>query len=162
MKAGFQFFWLSLYGHSSLMWILERVENHFCIIFMSCSLKKNYILNLVNTISTMWFPLITFPYAARIITADGIGQINFFSSIISYISLLTCLGIPMYAIRETARARNNQRELSKSTTEIILLHTCLTLIGICNSLNNCFLVYQRSWLKSHCSFCSVQAFSLQP
>ena len=96
---------------------------------MSKSLKKNYILNLTNTISTMLFPLITFPYAARIIMADGIGQVNFFSSIISYISLFTCLGIPMYAIRETARVRDNQKELSKTTTEILLLHACLTLFG---------------------------------
>ena len=96
---------------------------------MSKSLKKNYILNLTNTISTMLFPLITFPYAARIIMADGIGQVNFFSSIISYISLFTCLGIPMYAIRETARVRDNQKELSKTTTEILILHACLTLFG---------------------------------
>ena len=96
---------------------------------MSKSLKKNYILNLTNTISTMLFPLITFPYAARIIMADGIGQVNFFSSIISYISLFTCLGIPMYAIRETARVRDDQKELSKTTTEILLLHACLTLFG---------------------------------
>lgn len=96
---------------------------------MSKSLKKNYLLNLTNTISTMLFPLITFPYAARIIMADGIGQINFFSSIISYISLFTCLGIPMYAIRETARVRDNQKELTKTTTEILLLHASLTILG---------------------------------
>ena len=61
--------------------------------------------------------------------ADGIGHINFFSSIISYISLFTSLGIPMYAIRETARVRDNQRELSKTTTEILILHACLTILG---------------------------------
>lgn len=77
----------------------------------------------------MLFPLITFPYAARILMADGIGQVNFFSSIISYISLFTCLGIPMYAIRETARVRDNPKELSKTTTEILLLHAFLTLFG---------------------------------
>lgn len=96
---------------------------------MSKSLKKNYLLNLINTISTMLFPLITFPYAARILMADGIGQVNFFYSIISYISLFTCLGIPLYAIRETARVRDNQKELSKTVTEILLLHSGLTLLG---------------------------------
>ena len=74
----------------------------------------------------MLFTLITFTYAARILMADGIGQVNFFSSIISYISLFTCLGIPMYAIRETARVRDNPKELSKTTTEILLLHACLS------------------------------------
>ena len=77
----------------------------------------------------MLFPLITFPYAARILMADGIGQVNFFSSIISYISLFTCLGIPLYAIRETARVRDNQKELSKTVTEILILHSGLTLLG---------------------------------
>lgn len=61
--------------------------------------------------------------------ADGIGMVNFFSSIISYISLFTCLGIPLYAIRETARVRDNQVELTKTTTEILLLHGGLTLLG---------------------------------
>lgn len=93
------------------------------------SVKTNYILNLVNTISGMLFPLLTFPYASRIMQADGIGQVNFYGSIISYVSLLTCLGIPMYAIRETARIRDNEKELNKTTVEILLLHTGLTVIG---------------------------------
>ena len=96
---------------------------------MSNSVKTNYILNLINTITSMLFPLITFPYAARIFMADGIGQINFLSSIVSYITLLTSLGIPMYAIRETARVRDNQKELSKTTIEILLLHFYFTFIG---------------------------------
>ena len=96
---------------------------------MSESIKRNYILNFINTISTMLFPIITFPYAARILMADGIGQVNFFFSIISYISLFTCLGIPLYAIRETARVRDNQKELSKTVTEILLLHSGLTVLG---------------------------------
>jgi O-antigen/teichoic acid export membrane protein len=35
----------------------------------------------------------------------------------------------MYAVRETARVRNNQKELSKTTLEIVLLHAALTIIG---------------------------------
>lgn len=93
------------------------------------SVKKNYLLNLANTISTLLFPLVTFPYASRIIQADGIGQVNFFTSIVSYISLFSCLGIPMYAIRETARVRDNREALSQVTTEILLLHIGLTVLG---------------------------------
>ena len=96
---------------------------------MSKSLKKNYLFNLANTISSMIFPLITFPYAARIMMADGIGQVNFFSSIISYISLFTCLGIPLYAVREIAKVRDDIKKLVQTTTEILLLHLCLTFLG---------------------------------
>ena len=96
---------------------------------MPGSLKANYIFNLLNTVLGLLFPLITFPYAARVVMADGIGQVNFFSSIISYISLFTCLGIPMYAIREIARVRDDKKKLSTITTEILLLHTVLTILG---------------------------------
>ena len=96
---------------------------------MAQSVKVNYILNLINTGTQMLFPLITFPYVCRVIEADGIGQINFFQSIISYISLFTCLGIPMYAIREIARARSDVVQMNRTAMEILLLHSMLTLVG---------------------------------
>lgn len=96
---------------------------------MAQSVKVNYLLNLINTGTQMLFPLITFPYVCRVIEADGIGQINFFQSIISYISLLTCLGIPMYAIREIARDRNDVVQMNRTAMEILLLHSMLTLVG---------------------------------
>lgn len=96
---------------------------------MAQSVKVNYILNLINTGTQMLFPLITFPYICRVIEADGIGQINFFQSIISYISLFTCLGIPMYAIREIARDRSDVVQMNRTAMEILLLHSMLTLVG---------------------------------
>ena len=96
---------------------------------MAQSVKVNYILNLINTGTQMLFPLITFPYVCRVIEADGIGQINFFQSIISYISLFTCLGIPMYAIREIARDRSDVVQMNRTAMEILLLHAMLTLVG---------------------------------
>lgn len=96
---------------------------------MAQSVKVNYILNLINAGTQMLFPLITFPYVCRVIEADGIGQINFFQSIISYISLFTCLGIPMYAIREIARDRSDVLQMNRTAMEILLLHSMLTLVG---------------------------------
>lgn len=96
---------------------------------MAQSIKSNYIFNLLNSVSQLLFPLITFPYASRIMMADGIGQVQFFSSIISYISLFTCLGIPMYAIREVAKVRSDVAKMSTTTIEILLLHAMLTILG---------------------------------
>ncbi len=96
---------------------------------MAKSVKANYLFNLINSASQLLFPLITFPYASRIMMADGIGQVNFFQSIISYISLFTCLGIPMYAIREVAKVRHNPEKMTRITVEILLLHAFLTLLG---------------------------------
>lgn len=96
---------------------------------MSKSVKVNYIFNLVNTISGLLFPLITFPYASRVMMADGIGHVNFYSSIIGYISLLSCLGIPMYAVREIAKVRDDQALRDRTAAEILILHTMLTILG---------------------------------
>lgn len=96
---------------------------------MAQSVKVNYILNLINTGSQMLFPLIAFPYICRVIEADGIGLVNFYQSIIKYISLFTCLGIPMYAIREIARDRDDVVKMNRTAVELLLLHTFLSLLG---------------------------------
>lgn len=96
---------------------------------MSSSVKRNFALNLINTVSGLLFPLVTFPYASRILLADGIGQVQFFQGIIGYISLCTSLGIPLYAIREIARMRDDKMQCSRTVIEILLLHSLLTLVG---------------------------------
>lgn len=96
---------------------------------MAKSLKVNYLLNLINTVAGVVFPLITFPYASRILQAEGIGIVNFYQSIISYISLVSCLGIPLYATREIAKVRENPSELSKRANEILFLHILLTALA---------------------------------
>jgi len=111
---------------------------------MSKSVKKNFVFNLVNSASQLLFPLITFPYASRIMMADGIGQINFFNSIISYISLFTCLGIPMYAIREVAKVRNDAFSMQCVVVEIFSLHILLTIGGYLAVMIICLTVPQVS------------------
>lgn len=96
---------------------------------MGQSIKNNFLLNLSTTITGLLLPLITFPYASRILMADGIGQVQFFQSIIDYVSLCTALGIPLYAVREIARIRDNKELRSRTTIEILLLHAILTLVG---------------------------------
>lgn len=96
---------------------------------MSSSIRENFIYNIINTVCGLLFPLVTYPYAFRILTANGIGIVNFLNSIISYIVLLTSLGIPLYGIREIARVRDNPRELTRTTIEIISLNLFLNIIG---------------------------------
>ena len=93
------------------------------------SLKTNVVLNFVNTLTGIIFPVITFPYAARILLPEGIGTVNFLQSIVNYIVLLTSLGIPMYAVREVARYRDNEHKRNVTTVEIILLSVVLCLGG---------------------------------
>ena len=93
------------------------------------SVKTNIILNGINTVTSIVFPVITFPYTARVLMPDGIGAVNFLNSIISYIVLLTSLGIPMYAVKEVAKYRDDIKLRNKVTTEILILSSVLCLIG---------------------------------
>ncbi len=93
------------------------------------SVKSNILLNGLNTVTSIIFPVITFPYAARILLPDGIGAVNFLNSIISYIILLTSLGIPMYAVKEIAKYRDNKEQRDRITVEIIILSAFLCLLG---------------------------------
>ncbi len=96
---------------------------------MSKSIKSNYILNLINTGSQFLFPLITLPYASRIMGPEGIGMVNFYQSILSYVILIAGLGIPMYGIKEVARLRDDKVKLSKTTIEILSIHLAFTVIA---------------------------------
>ena len=92
---------------------------------MAKSVKENFIFNLINTLSGLLFPLITFPYASRIMLADGVGQVQFYISIISYVTLLSSIGIPLYAIREIACVRKDVKQMNIAVIEILLLHVFL-------------------------------------
>lgn len=93
------------------------------------SIKNNVVLNYINTLASIVFPLITFPYAARILLPEGIGLVNFQNSIINYITLLSSLGIPLYAVRDVARVRDNIEERNRVTVEIALLSLILAAGG---------------------------------
>lgn len=93
------------------------------------SLKGNIILNYINTLSGLIFPIITFPYAARVLMPEGIGVVNFQNSIIGYITLFTCLGIPLYAVREIAKCRNDLELRDRTALEILILSISLSLLG---------------------------------
>lgn len=77
------------------------------------SIKVNAILNVIKQLCAILFPLITIPYASRILAATNYGKVNFSLSIVNYFQLLAMLGINNYAIREGARYRENKYEFTK-------------------------------------------------
>ncbi len=116
---------------------------------MAKSVKVNFAYNLVNSVVGLLFPIITFPYVTRVIMADGIGKVNFLMAIINYIALFTAIGIPIYAVREIAKVRDDIKKRNQTTTEILLLHLLLTIVGyvivfiLAFSVNR---IYQDVWL----------------
>lgn len=90
------------------------------------SLKKNAFLNTIKTLMSLIFPLITFPYASRILLPEGLGKVNFALSIISYFAIISSLGIENYGIREAAKLRDDKIKLSQFSKEIFLINMIST------------------------------------
>lgn len=86
------------------------------------SVKNNIFYNVILAISQVLFPLITFPYLARVLEPNHIGILNFAESIAKYFTMLSALGIPIYGIREIAKIKDNPLQLSKTFTEILIIH----------------------------------------
>ncbi|MGI0530117.1 flippase [Treponema socranskii] len=93
------------------------------------SLKKNSFYSILKAIATLIFPIITFPYASRILMPDGIGKVNFANSIVSYFTMLAGLGLGTYGTREVSEARNNEIKLSKIVKELLVINIISTIIS---------------------------------
>lgn len=95
---------------------------------MAKSIKLNLFYNTLLNISGVLFPLVTAPYVSRVLEPDGIGLFNFANTYAGYFALFAALGIPMYAVREVAKVRDDKATLSQLTSEIISLSALTTII----------------------------------
>lgn len=95
---------------------------------MNSSIKKNSFLNIVKTLSSLLFPLITFPYISRILEAENLGRTVFTSNVVSYFSLFAMFGINSYGVREVAKIRNNKDELLKLIAELFIINISATVV----------------------------------
>ena len=93
------------------------------------SLKVNFILNAILTMSGFIFPLISFPYVSRILKPVGTGKVQFAASIVSYFAMFAALGTSTYGVRACAKVRDDREKLSKTTQEIFYLNVLTSVIS---------------------------------
>ena len=90
--------------------------------------QKNVFYNVVLAISQVLFPLITFPYLARVLGPSHIGLLNFADSYARYFILVAAFGIPIYGVREIAKLQQNKEGLAKLLVEIFSINLIITLL----------------------------------
>lgn len=90
--------------------------------------NKNVILNILKTIFSIVFPVISVRYATTIIGVEGIGKINFANSIVSYFSIFASLGMQTYAIRECSKVINDRKRINKVASELFSINLISTII----------------------------------
>lgn len=91
------------------------------------SLKFNFMMNSILTMSSFIFPLITFPYISRVLLPIGTGKVSFATSLISYFTMFAQLGIPTYGIRACAKVRDDREKLAQTAQELLIINfvTCM-------------------------------------
>lgn len=93
------------------------------------SLKLNFVMNAILTMSSFIFPLISFPYVSRILLPEGTGKVSFATSLIAYFTMLAQLGIPTYGIRACARVRDDKRALTRTAQELLIINLVMTALA---------------------------------
>lgn len=88
---------------------------------MAKSIKLNLFYNILLNVSKVVFPLITAPYVARVLEPEGVGIFNFANTFAQYFALFAALGIPMYAVREIAKIREDVKAQERFVSEIMSL-----------------------------------------
>lgn len=104
------------------------------------SLKKNALISLLKASMNIIFPILSFPYASRVLLPDGIGRVNFANSIVEYFIMFAILGINLYAAREAARVRDNAEKLNKLSREILSINMISTAISYAVLFSAVFLI----------------------
>ncbi len=90
--------------------------------------QKNIFYNVLLAVSQVLFPLITFPYLARVLGPEHLGLFNFADSYARYFALVAAMGISVYGVREIAKNQDNPEALTYVFVEIFLINfiaTCL-------------------------------------
>lgn len=96
---------------------------------MKKNIGINAVLNTTKTLMSMIFPLITYPYALRVLGVTNIGKVSYVASIVSYFTLFAMLGVNSYAVREGSRLRDNSEKLTKFSNEVFSINLLFTLIS---------------------------------
>lgn len=93
------------------------------------SLKLNFVMNTILTMSSFIFPLISFPYVSRILLPEGTGKVSFATSLIAYFTMFAQLGIPTYGVRACARVRDDRNALTRTAQELLIINLVMTVLS---------------------------------
>ena len=121
------------------------------------NVNKNMLLNMLKTILSIIFPLITYPYATRVLGAVNFGKVSYAHSIISYVAMIAALGISNYAIREGGYFRSDNNKLKRFASEVFTFNLGTTIVAYVVLIA---LLYVSDQLKQYTNVLLIQSLSI--
>lgn len=94
------------------------------------TLKKNMLFQAIYEMLILILPLVTSPYIARVIGAEGLGIYSYTYSVAYYFVIFANLGLQNYGNRAIAKCRDNEVEKCKTFSEIFIIHTVTTVVSV--------------------------------
>jgi len=85
-------------------------------------MRKKFIYNIIFSVANIIFPVISFPYASRILGPAGIGKVQMAFSFAQYFSLIAAFGIPVYGIQKIAKVKQDKEKLYTTLTELFCIN----------------------------------------
>ena len=89
------------------------------------STRKNALYNVAYRVFSVLLPLVTAPYLSRTVGPEGVGLYSYAWSISYVFVLVGMLGLENYGVRAIARARDDERALNRTFSEIWLMQLCV-------------------------------------
>ncbi len=93
-------------------------------------LRKNAAYNILLSLTQILFPLITFPYASRVLGPEAMGAVSLADNFTIYFLIFSGLGIPLYGLREVARVKHDLELLGKTFSSLFFIHLMSTTIAV--------------------------------
>lgn len=93
-------------------------------------IKKNVLYASLLTASNYIFPLLVYPYVARVLGVANIGLCNFIDSVINYFILFSMMGMTIMGNRQMASDRARNIPLDNSFSNLFTLNAISTLVAL--------------------------------
>mgnify|MGYP003624848337 CR=1 FL=1 len=97
---------------------------------MSRQLSNDLIFNFLYHALNVAFPVIAFPYVARTLSVESFGAASLALTMATYFATIASLGIPIYGVREVARAKSCPHSLNRLATELLLINGFGVLVSV--------------------------------
>lgn len=94
------------------------------------SIRKNFFYQSAYQILTIVLPLLTSPYLARVIGAEGVGIYSYTYAIVNYFVISARLGLHNYGNRCIATVRDDRAKLSQTFCDLYCLHVVVSAVAI--------------------------------
>lgn len=92
------------------------------------SIGINVIWNGILSLSSILFPIITFPYMTRVLGVETNGAISFATSVVNYFALFATLGLSSYGVKACAQVKDDRDQLSIVTQELLMISSIAAII----------------------------------